>query len=88
MGAYYTAGVMLSLAFLEQSESSEESSEKDSEAGSEKTTEAERSKNSWSYRRLQRGRLAALPATSEVVFSFRAEERLRTMMEARRRKKS
>jgi len=42
IGAYYIAGVLLSLAFLEQSESSPESSEKSSEA--------ESSRNSWPYR--------------------------------------
>ena len=46
IGAYYIAGVLLSLAFLEQSESSRESSEKSSE----KSAEDEDSQNSWPYR--------------------------------------
>jgi hypothetical protein len=42
IGAYYIAGVLLFLAFMEQSENSEESSEK--------VGAAENSKSSWSYR--------------------------------------
>src|SRR6266436_6163966 len=39
IGAYYIAGVLLFLAFLEQSENSEESSEESSEVSSEETSE-------------------------------------------------
>jgi len=54
IGAYYIAGVLLFLAFLEQSESLEK--------GSEKSAERERSNNSWPYRVFSVGALA-LPAT-------------------------
>ena len=46
IGAYYIAGVLLSLAFLEQSESSPESSEKSAE----ESAVGEDSNNSWPYR--------------------------------------
>ncbi|MGD0792533.1 MAG: glycosyltransferase family 39 protein [Terriglobales bacterium] len=50
IGAYYIAGVLLFLAFLEQSESSRESSEKSSEKSAEESAGVEESKNSWPYR--------------------------------------
>jgi Dolichyl-phosphate-mannose-protein mannosyltransferase len=55
IGAYYIAGVLLFLAFLEQSESSEK--------GSEKSAEGESSNNSWPYRVFSVGALLLFLAT-------------------------
>jgi hypothetical protein len=50
IGAYYIAGILLFLAFLEQSESSKESSEKNSEASSQASPALEPLMLGWPYR--------------------------------------
>jgi Dolichyl-phosphate-mannose-protein mannosyltransferase len=67
IGAYYIAGVLLFLAFLEQSESQSDSSEKGPETGS----GAESSKNSWLYRVFSVGALLLFLATLIHVLSTR-----------------
>src|SRR5258708_23732932 len=71
IGAYYIAGVLLFLAFLEQSESSEETSEKSSEADSQKSSAGESSKNSWPYRMFSVGALLLFLATLVNVLRTR-----------------
>ena len=67
IGAYYIAGVLLSLAFLEQSENSRESSARSSE----KSLAAEDSQNSWPYRVFSVSALLLFLATLVLVLHSR-----------------
>ena len=79
IGAYYIAGVLLFLAFLEQNENSEKSSEKSSEVDSQKSSEeslpkssaGDSSKNSWPYRVFSVGALLLFLATLVNVLRTR-----------------
>ncbi len=67
IGAYYIAGVLLFLAFLEQSENSRDSSERSSE----KSLAAEDSQNSWPYRVFSVSALLLFLATLVLVLHSR-----------------
>ncbi len=72
IGAYYIAGVLLFLAFLEQSENSEgASSEKSSEESSEKSAEGKCWNSSWAYRVFSGGALLLFLATLLIVLRVR-----------------
>jgi hypothetical protein len=71
IGAYYIAGVLLFLAFLEQSENSEgRISEERSEKSSDKSSEGERSK-SWPYRVFSAGAMLLFLAVLLMVLRAR-----------------
>lgn len=67
IGAYYIAGVLLSLAFVEQSENSRDSSERSSE----KSLAAEDSQNNWPYRVFSVSALLLFLATLVLVLHSR-----------------
>ena len=68
IGAYYIAGALLFLAFLEQSESSEGESSKES---SKESTEGESSRSSWPYRVFSAGALLLFLAVLLAVLRAR-----------------
>jgi len=67
IGAYYVAGVLLFLAFLEQSESSENSAE----GSSQESANGESSKTSWTYRGFSAAALLLFLMTLVKVLSTR-----------------
>ena len=71
IGAYYIAGSLLFLAFLEQSENLRESSERSSEKSSTKSLADEDSQNSWPYRVFSVSALLLFLATLVLVLHSR-----------------